>query len=313
MSENSFSLHQHKVAGNSGEIICNDNFYINQDDTPGIFHCFAYGDSLWLKDYSVNKVCGAYISFNFYLEGNALIEYQGRKYEVRAGDLVMAMFRNSFRIRTGDAGIVRKRCLLLSYTPLQSIICRQLLPDDLTIIHIKNSDAVSGILDRISNEIKSDGNREKLAHLILDFFHEIQRQQESSNYPDVLKEALRFIARPDSGKIGRQELARHCRVSISTLNRLFQTFLKCSPGQYILNQQLALAARLLVLGNMSIKQVAYDAGFSSPNFFDRIFRKYYNMTPKEFQRRQGDSNLHPANSTAAAEVLKNKSEFMQNG
>ena len=290
MAKNSFSLHRYKAVGSSGEIICNDNFYINQDDTPGVFHCFAYGDSLWLKDYSVNKVCGAYISFNFYLEGNAMIEYQGRKYEVNAGDLVMAMFRNSFRICTGSAGIVRKRCLLLSYTSLQSMIIRQLLPDDLTIIHVKNPDAFSGILDRISNEIKGEGDRDKLAHLILDFFHEIQHQQESSNYPDVLKEALRFIARPDSGKISRQELACHCRVSVSTLNRLFKSFLKCSPGQYILRQQLALAARLLTLGNMSIKQVAYDAGFSSPNFFDRIFRKYYNMTPKEFQKQRGDSN-----------------------
>ena len=286
VSENSFILRRIRHTGASGEVVFNENFYINQDKNPGIFHCVAYGDSLWRKDYEISKVRGTYISFNLYLEGDALIEYQGRKYSIKAGDLVAAQFRNNFRIRTGPAGIIRKRCLLLSFSPVQSMICRQLLPDDLSIIHLEEPERMIGILDRMAQEVKGEGDRERVAHLILDFFYEIQRQQNNENYPEELKAALLLIARPEHGRIDRQELARHCRVSISTLNRLFQRYLKCSPGQYMLQQRLELAVRLLELGNMSIKQIAYEAGFSSPNFFNRIFRKYYNMTPKEFQRQQ---------------------------
>ena len=50
-----------------------------------------------------------------------------------------------------------------------------------------------------------------------------------------------------------------------------------------MRKKLDFSARMLMLDNINIKQIAYQSGFSSPAFFTRIFKKHYGMTPKEFR------------------------------
>lgn len=287
MLGSSFTLRKNRICGSDGKTLLFETFYLNNetlaDAMNGIFHCFAYGDSLWNANYQSKKVCSNYISFNYYLEGGADIQYGSRRLHVCAHDMLLAQFRNGFSIRTGREGIARKQCLLLSYTPLQSAIIRQLFPEDLAVIHLPEPEKVSAILAQISDAVKKSVAKDALSHLILSFLQELCRQRDFGCYPDTLNDALRFIALPGNENVDREQLAAHCKVSVSTLNRLFIQHLKCSPGQYLLRKKLDFSARMLMLDNINIKQIAYQSGFSSPAFFTRIFKKHYGMTPKEFR------------------------------
>ena len=43
------------------------------------------------------------------------------------------------------------------------------------------------------------------------------------------------------------------------------------------------AIRLLKDTNMSIKEIAYDCGFDESNYFIRVFRQMYDMTPQQYR------------------------------
>ncbi|MBQ7365330.1 MAG: helix-turn-helix transcriptional regulator, partial [Clostridia bacterium] len=44
--------------------------------------------------------------------------------------------------------------------------------------------------------------------------------------------------------------------------------------------------KLLAKSQKTILEVAYDVGFSSVSYFNRIFKRYKNCTPTEYRRAQ---------------------------
>ena len=66
------------------------------------------------------------------------------------------------------------------------------------------------------------------------------------------------------------------------LNRRLKAITNDSPGNYIRNYRLKQAAWLLINKNMTISEIAYAVGFSSPAHFSTIFKKHYGMSPTEY-------------------------------
>lgn len=304
MSNDSFTLRSTRHCDSSGRTVMEEEFYLNNDTyaeaLKDILHCFAFGSSIWRRNVSVSKECGSYISFNLFLNGDAEIRYESRKLTARSGDLLVAQFRNGFTVKTGPSGIARKLCLLLSYTPVQATICRQLFPEDLTLVHLPNPGRVREILEEIGRNVSGSTCEETLLCQMLRFLQELRTQLYSRTPPEPLGRAIRFLTGQGSSlRIRRKELADYCGISISTLNRLFLSHFGCSPGHYMIQQRLELAARLLMLQNNRIKQIAYEAGFSSPMFFCREFKQYYGMTPSAFRRQR----FYPAGVVSGKSVF----------
>ncbi len=57
--------------------------------------------------------------------------------------------------------------------------------------------------------------------------------------------------------------------------------------EFIRNQRLKTAASLFLQKRRSISEVIYMVGFSSPSYFTRCFKEYYNCTPKEYIAKDG--------------------------
>jgi AraC-like DNA-binding protein len=50
-----------------------------------------------------------------------------------------------------------------------------------------------------------------------------------------------------------------------------------------------MAARLLGLAQDSVLEIAQQSGFGNLSYFNRLFRKKYGMTPREFRRHSEDA------------------------
>ena len=94
-------------------------------------------------------------------------------------------------------------------------------------------------------------------------------------------EKLAVTARYDA-----RELARLCALSTRQLQRYFSRTLKRSPQEW-LNEQRIEAARRLLLSGGPVKRVAFELGFKQVSHFCRQFKFYNRMTPSQFV----DSNL----------------------
>ncbi len=79
------------------------------------------------------------------------------------------------------------------------------------------------------------------------------------------------------------ELAREAGVHPVHLSREFQRFFGCSLGQYVRKLRVEHGRRHLSLPDLSIGEVAQDAGFCDQAHFTRAFKEFIGMTPGEYR------------------------------
>jgi len=85
-------------------------------------------------------------------------------------------------------------------------------------------------------------------------------------------------------KISVQDLARCVHLSPSHFHALFRQETNLSPHQFVINQRLFEAQRLLEESSLTLTEVALQTGFSSQSALNHAFKQKFNLTPGKFKR-----------------------------
>lgn len=81
-----------------------------------------------------------------------------------------------------------------------------------------------------------------------------------------------------------EELAKSCGMSPASFHRAFRSATGKTPMQYLNEQRLNLAARLVTEGRR-LSQIAAQCGFCDEFHLSRNFKKHYGASPREYRRR----------------------------
>ena len=100
---------------------------------------------------------------------------------------------------------------------------------------------------------------------------------------EQVAKALRYIWDHLDHPLTVDEIAGHVGVSRATLGRLFRKHMRRSIIDEIASSRLENARELLALGKLPVKEVAAACGFSTPNYFNNVFRKATGATPRKFR------------------------------
>jgi transcriptional regulator GlxA family with amidase domain len=92
-------------------------------------------------------------------------------------------------------------------------------------------------------------------------------------------EVEQFCRRNFARPIGVEDMARVARLSRYHFSRKFGSALGISPGRYLAGLRLDEATRLLTVGGLSVKEVAEQCGYRDANYFCKVFRKNFGVTP----------------------------------
>jgi signal transduction histidine kinase/ligand-binding sensor domain-containing protein/DNA-binding response OmpR family regulator len=87
-----------------------------------------------------------------------------------------------------------------------------------------------------------------------------------------------------------ERLSRHVGMSRSSLYSKLLELTGQTPVEYIRSVKLDKAAVLLEKSDMNIAQVAYAAGFATPNYFAKSFKAKFNMLPSDYIAMKRNSN-----------------------
>ena len=102
-----------------------------------------------------------------------------------------------------------------------------------------------------------------------------------------IKDAVRYMRFNYTDQdISIKEIAAKSFVSDSYFRRIFKQDFGISPIKYILNMRIEMAKKLIGLGNMSIKEIAYATGFTDCKYFSTEFKRLVGISPSEY--RSGD-------------------------
>ncbi|WP_336958584.1 AraC family transcriptional regulator [Chryseobacterium contaminans] len=96
--------------------------------------------------------------------------------------------------------------------------------------------------------------------------------------------AVDYIKRNLHQKLSIESIAKLAYVSKSNFFKMFKDELGTSPNDFILQERINKAKELLATQN-SIKETAYQTGFSDTNYFTRVFKQLEGVTPKSYQNR----------------------------
>ncbi|KYH05649.1 AraC family transcriptional regulator [Chryseobacterium cucumeris] len=93
-----------------------------------------------------------------------------------------------------------------------------------------------------------------------------------------------YIKRNLHQKLSIDSIAKLAYVSKSNFFKMFKDELGTSPNDFILQERITRAKELLA-SQTSIKETAFQTGFSDTNYFTRVFKQLEGVTPKSYQDR----------------------------
>jgi len=81
-----------------------------------------------------------------------------------------------------------------------------------------------------------------------------------------------------------ETLSAYLSISRASLYNRMLEFTGTTPVEFIRSVKLERAAYLLKKSDMTIAEVAYETGFANPNYFTKVFKTKYKLTPSEFMQ-----------------------------
>ncbi|MDL2299929.1 response regulator, partial [Bacteroides sp. OttesenSCG-928-E20] len=87
----------------------------------------------------------------------------------------------------------------------------------------------------------------------------------------------------DNSDFAPEELANSMQISIRKLYRKLKELEQLPPNDFIKEQRIRYAARLIVTTTLTIQEIMYKSGFTNHSHFYKAFAKRFNQTPKEYR------------------------------
>lgn len=100
----------------------------------------------------------------------------------------------------------------------------------------------------------------------------------------VLESACAYIKKNLSSDLRRQDIADYVHVSQNYLARLFRRDMNMTVAEYVLQERMLLAGKLLVKTRLPITNIAMDCGFASQSYFSSCFHEHFRCSPREYRQ-----------------------------
>ncbi len=96
--------------------------------------------------------------------------------------------------------------------------------------------------------------------------------------------AIQYISNHVNQHITVDQIARELAIDRSTLSKKFSKELGFHISDFIMRRKLEEAKSLLIYTEKTISEISEYLCFSSQAYFQNVFKKKYNLTPKEFRK-----------------------------
>jgi len=122
---------------------------------------------------------------------------------------------------------------------------------------------------------------------ITDYLNKLyEHRNEKENIKDIsnaIPEICSFIKANYNKEISLTWLAEKYNVNPNYLSEVFKEKTGVNFKDYLLETRMQVAKELLTSTKMSIKDISFATGYNSQGYFQKVFKKRYNLTPMDYR------------------------------
>ncbi|MBP1949788.1 response regulator [Virgibacillus litoralis] len=108
----------------------------------------------------------------------------------------------------------------------------------------------------------------------------LQEYYQSKQY---IAKAKTFVEENYCNGVTLEEASAYVDLSPNYFSNVFKQELGHTFIDYVTKLRMEKAKDLIQENSYSLKEISYMVGYNDPNYFSRVFKKYYQMSPKHFQ------------------------------
>jgi AraC-like DNA-binding protein len=101
---------------------------------------------------------------------------------------------------------------------------------------------------------------------------------------DRIRGVVEYINGNFTREISLDELARVALMNRTYLSSYFKDIMNMNISEYIEVLRTNYACRMLKTTQKTITEISFDSGFNSVSYFNRIFKRFMNVSPNEFRK-----------------------------
>ena len=115
--------------------------------------------------------------------------------------------------------------------------------------------------------------------------NEVPVQRPDTDAESLIEQVQFYIFDHISQEISRDEISAYVNLSPKYLSTIFKRETSCTLSDYIRNERIAFAKRLLKQTNLPISMISENVGYDSLSYFSTVFRQVAGCSPREYRRR----------------------------
>ena len=117
------------------------------------------------------------------------------------------------------------------------------------------------------------------------FLKEMVLENHMNQYKEVLEQSVTYIENHYfEPELSLKEVADHVHLSSSHFSTIFSQGIGQTFIDYLTEQRLSMARRLLRETNSKLSVIASEVGYNDPNYFSSIFKRKEKISPKEYRK-----------------------------
>lgn len=135
---------------------------------------------------------------------------------------------------------------------------------------------------QLLQEAEETKELEQWAYRKFEYILYMIQEHQGRNTSATVKQALNYMERNYNAEISLDEVAKYVGVSPQHFSKIFKLETGTNYVDWITELRMEQAKQYLIEGRRTIKEICYLVGYKDPNYFSRIFKKKFGVSPSEY-------------------------------
>lgn len=107
----------------------------------------------------------------------------------------------------------------------------------------------------------------------------------------IIRQVQKIVDAEYGQQLSLEYIAEKVYITPSYLSYIFKQMTGQNLIKYITDLRMYKARRMVADGNLKISQIAKTCGYDNPSYFNKIFKNYFGVTPRQYREGERDENI----------------------